>query len=385
MKKLLAIGEALIDMIPSNTGRIMDVNNFTPKVGGAPLNVCGAYTKLGGSSNIITMLGKDPFGDKIVNELIGFGINTDYVKRTNAANTSLAFVALDENANREFSFYRNMGADMLMSEDDVDKNWFMDAYALHFCSVSLGDFPMRRAHNKAIKYAKENGLIVSFDPNVRLPLFDDHEYLKNVIHEYIQYADILKISDEEVEFIFGNKDIEENLDYLFDQGVKLLVYTSGKDGAVAYTKNVVAHSKGIKVNAVDTTGAGDGFIGCLLYQMAKENVDLEQINILTEEQLNEFQQNQNQVGSALSRLLVTVEQYPQLKANEGFMNLQAQLEGTENRINVARNKFNEAARIYNEKVRQFPTKLAAMIFGFKAKPYFKSATGAENAPTVNFN
>ena len=106
---------------------------------------------------------------------------------------------------------------------------------------------------------------------------------------------------------------------------------------------------------------------------------------LTEEQLNEFQQNQNQVGSALSRLLVTVEQYPQLKANEGFINLQAQLEGTENRINVARNKFNEAARIYNEKVRQFPTKLAAMIFGFKAKPYFKSATGAENAPTVNFN
>ena len=106
---------------------------------------------------------------------------------------------------------------------------------------------------------------------------------------------------------------------------------------------------------------------------------------LTEEQLNEFQQNQNQVGSALSRLLVTVEQYPQLKANEGFMNLQAQLEGTENRINVARNNFNEAARIYNEKVRQFPTKLAAMIFGFKAKPYFKSATGAENAPTVNFN
>ena len=106
---------------------------------------------------------------------------------------------------------------------------------------------------------------------------------------------------------------------------------------------------------------------------------------LTEEQLNEFQQNQNQVGSALSRLLVTVEQYPQLKANEGFMNLQAQLEGTENRINVARNKFNEAARIYNDKVRQFPTKLAAMIFGFKAKPYFKSAAGAENAPTVNFN
>lgn len=104
-----------------------------------------------------------------------------------------------------------------------------------------------------------------------------------------------------------------------------------------------------------------------------------------EEQLAKFQQDQNAVGSALSRLLVTVEKYPELKAHEGFMNLQAQLEGTENRINVARNKFNEAAKIYNQKVRQFPTKLAAMIFGFKDKPYFKAVEGSQNAPTVNFN
>ena len=105
---------------------------------------------------------------------------------------------------------------------------------------------------------------------------------------------------------------------------------------------------------------------------------------MTEEQLAQFQQNQNAVGSALSRLLVTVEKYPEPKAHEGFMNLQAQLEGTENRINVARNKFNDAARTYNQKVRQFPTKLAAVIFGFKEKPYFKSTEGAQNAPTVDF-
>lgn len=106
---------------------------------------------------------------------------------------------------------------------------------------------------------------------------------------------------------------------------------------------------------------------------------------LTEEQLELFQQSQNQVGSALSRLLVSVERYPDLKAHEGFMNLQAQLEGMENRINVARNKFNLAAKEYNAKVRTFPTKLAAMIFGFKEKPYFKSVAGVENAPQVNFN
>lgn len=105
---------------------------------------------------------------------------------------------------------------------------------------------------------------------------------------------------------------------------------------------------------------------------------------MTEEQLATFQQNQNMLGSALSRLLVSVENYPQLKANEGFMNLQAQLEGTENRITVARNNFNAAAKLYNQKIRQFPTKLAALIFGFKEKPYFKSTSGAENAPVVSF-
>lgn len=108
-------------------------------------------------------------------------------------------------------------------------------------------------------------------------------------------------------------------------------------------------------------------------------------NNVTPEQLEQFQQNQNQVGSALSRLLVTVEKYPELRAHEGFMNLQKQIEGTENRIKVARDQFNDAARVYNQKVRQFPTKLTALILGFKEKPYFKSALGAENAPVVDFN
>ncbi|KGQ55369.1 LemA family protein [Gallibacterium anatis] len=106
---------------------------------------------------------------------------------------------------------------------------------------------------------------------------------------------------------------------------------------------------------------------------------------MTAEQLAQFQAQQNQVGSALSRLLATVENYPQLKANEGFLTLQTQLEGTENRINVARNNFNEAAKSYNKKIRTFPTKLVAMLFGFNEKPYFKADAGAEKAPVVNFN
>lgn len=313
MKKLVAIGEALIDMIPSNTGKIKDVNNFSPKVGGAPLNVCGAYTKLGGSSYMITMLGKDPFGDKIIDELKKFGIHVDYIKRTNHANTSLAFVALDEDANREFSFYRNMGADMLLSEKDINTNWFDDSFALHFCSVSLGDFPMRKAHDKALQLAKEKGLLISFDPNVRLPLFKDHKYLRDTIREYIQYADVLKISDEEVEFIFGNCDIEQNLNEIFDAGVQLIIYTAGKKGAYAYMKNTKVYSEGKSVHAIDTTGAGDGFIGCLLYQLSRDGLTKEQLSSLTNEKLK----NYLDVANRFSAISVTKEgaiaSYPEFK------------------------------------------------------------------------
>lgn len=148
-KKLYAIGEALIDFIPQESGRPMkDVLGFCPKVGGAPANVCGAFTRLGGKSEMITQLGDDPFGDKIEEALEENGIGTSHVLRTKEANTSLAFVALKEDGNREFSFYRKPGADMLFSKEKVEADWFKDAYALHFCSVSLGDFPMKEAHKR---------------------------------------------------------------------------------------------------------------------------------------------------------------------------------------------------------------------------------------------
>ncbi|TCK01632.1 LemA protein [Volucribacter psittacicida] len=142
-------------------------------------------------------------------------------------------------------------------------------------------------------------------------------------------------------------------------------------------------------NLVNTVKGQANFEKETLTQVIEARANASQTKIdpanMTEQQLAEFQQSQNQVGSALSRLLVTVERYPELQANQGFMNLQAQLEGTENRINKARNDFNAAARLYNQKVRQFPTKLVAMLFGFKEKPYFKSSEGAENAPVVSFN
>ena len=147
MNKLLSIGEALIDFIPeqSEVG-IKDMQRFLPIVGGAPANVCGAFVKLGGEAEMITQLGADPFGDKIVEEFERYGIGNNYIKRTEEANTALAFVALFEDGNREFPFYRKPSADMLFRAEDVRKEWFEKEYALHFCSVSFGNYPMKEAH-----------------------------------------------------------------------------------------------------------------------------------------------------------------------------------------------------------------------------------------------
>ncbi len=289
MKRLLAIGEALIDWIPAESGRpIRHVSSFQPKVGGAPANVVGAYVKLGGSGSMITQLGDDPFGDKIAEELADCGIDCSHVKRTKAANTSLAFVALGEDGNREFSFYRKPGADMLLEPEAVEAAWFTDSFALHFCSVSLGDWPMKEAHRRAIAYARGAGALVSFDPNLRLALWDDEEALRRVVLEFAPLADILKVSDEELEFITGRTDITEALPVLFAGETKLVIYTKGADGAECFTRTAKGSAAGQKVDAVDTVGAGDGFIGAFLYCLSRDGMDAASLPGLSAEQMTRY-------------------------------------------------------------------------------------------------
>src|SRR5699024_6946285 len=176
---LFSIGEALIDMIPSQSGcAFAEVPAFRPRVGGAPANVCGAFTALGGRSALLTQLGDDPFGHKIAAELASHGIDVSRVPFTTKANTALAFVSLGADGNRTFSFYRNPSADLLYSASQIDPAWFQDAFALHFCSVSLVDSPMKAAHDAAIAAAAKAGAIISFDPNLRFPLWSDHDALK---------------------------------------------------------------------------------------------------------------------------------------------------------------------------------------------------------------
>ena len=289
MKKVIAIGEALIDFIPHEKGRALNnVENFLRVPGGAPLNVAAAVAKLGGKSQMLTKLGQDGFGDAILNEVKPLGVDVSRISRTKEANTALAFVSLREDGERDFSFYRNPSADMLLSAEEICSEDFNERDILHFCSVSLIDAPNKEAHRRAIEIAKEKGCLISFDPNVRLPLWKQPEDCRKAILEFLPLSNIVKISDEELEFITGIKDEKEALDSLLTGDVKVIIYTKGTNGAEFITKERVIFSPSFKVSAQDTTGAGDSFIGSLLYQVAEGEYSLEELVTLSEEKVQEI-------------------------------------------------------------------------------------------------
>jgi fructokinase len=283
MAKLFSIGEVLIDFIPLQKGKALkDVVTFERAPGGAPANVAAAVAKLGASSAMISKLGLDAFGDFLIEKLEEVGVNTDTVFRTKAANTALAFVSLREDGERDFSFYRNPSADLLLDESEINDDWFNEGDILHFCSVDLVESPMKKAHVKAINAAISKGGLISFDPNVRLPLWDNPEDCRKTILEFIPKAHLVKISDEELEFITGISNIEEAIQSLFVGHVKAVIFTKGSQGADVYVNGNKFESTGYKVDVQDTTGAGDAFIGGVLYQLLTKQANQHNIEEIFE-------------------------------------------------------------------------------------------------------
>ena len=279
MGQLFSIGEILIDFIPYQKGvALKNVVSFTRVPGGAPANVAAAVAKFGGKASLITKLGEDAFGDFLVEQLIVAGVGIDKVFRTKEAKTGLAFVSLLENGERDFSFYRNPSADLLLQDSEIDADWFQHGDILHFCSVDLVESPMKKAHVKAIQAAKMQGGIISFDPNVRLPLWEDPQECRKTILEFIPMAHIVKISDEELEFITCKADEQKAIASLFTGNVKVVVLTKGARGADLFVQNKKYSSAGYSVEVEDTTGAGDAFIGGFLYQLL--NLDADQDSLV---------------------------------------------------------------------------------------------------------
>lgn len=314
------IGEALIDFIPDRKGaELKQVESFTKAAGGAPANVACAVAKLGGHAAFIGKLGADAFGDFLVEKLAASGVDVSRVLRTSEANTALAFVSLKEDGDRDFSFYRNPSADMLLHENEIGSGWFTAGDLLHFCSVDLIEAPVKYAHRKAIELARQAGAVISFDPNVRLPLWPDPESCRRAIHEFLPLSHIVKISDEELSFITGHEDEKEAIASLFVGDVQHVIYTRGAAGATWFSRNGLEVSEpGNRVEVADTTGAGDSFIGGVLYQLQSAPQPLKELGQLSREHIGEALRFANAAAALTASRPGAIDALPTLREIDAF-------------------------------------------------------------------
>lgn len=259
MNDVIALGELLIDFTPHG---VSDQGNATLEVnpGGAPCNVLSILNRLGCSTEFIGKVGNDGFGKLLNKTLIEEGIGEKGLILSDEYNTTGAFVHLDESGDRSFSFYRNIGADIMLEEDEIDEALIKNSKVFHFGTLSLTHNPSKSATKKAIKIAKDNNLLISFDPNYRPGLWKSENEAKDAIVYGLQECDIVKISDNELEFVTGTNNIDEGIKIIKEKfDIKLILVTLGEKGSAYSYKECINYRDGFKSNVVDTTGAGDAF------------------------------------------------------------------------------------------------------------------------------
>lgn len=274
MIDIVSLGEILIDFTPSGVNE-QGIARFAQNPGGAPANVLAMNSKLGGTSAFLGKVGKDAFGAYLRSTLDSAGIDTTGLVEDLDVPTTLAFVQLDESGDRSFTFYRKPGADMRLTVDEINKEIINKCRIFHYGSVSLTDEPCRSAAFEAAAYAKKQGKLISFDPNYRAALWDSEDTARQQIIKAIASSDILKVSEEEMFLITGETHLDIGSKMLMDMGPALVLVSLGVKGA--YYRNEAC--RGIlptyNVETIDTTGAGDAFVGAMLWQL--KDIPLEDI------------------------------------------------------------------------------------------------------------
>lgn len=282
MYDVIALGELLIDFA-SKSSDAAGYPTMAANPGGAPGNFLAALNACGKKTAFLGKVGDDSFGHLLLGTMKQAGIETKGIVVDPAVFTTLAFVTFDETGDRSFSFARKPGADTQLSWEEIDKTMIDEAKVFHFGTLSLTDDPARTATQKAVAYAKEKGKLITCDPNLRKPLWASMEAAKEQILWSLQQADVVKISDDEVEFLWDCTPEEGAEKLLTEYGVALAMVTLGPKGCLLKTANAACSVSGPKVTPIDTTGAGDIFGGSAVSRLLDLNKDIAD---LTEEDLS---------------------------------------------------------------------------------------------------
>ncbi|MDE6218836.1 MAG: carbohydrate kinase [Lachnospiraceae bacterium] len=278
---VVALGELLIDFTEngvSSQGNPL----FEANPGGAPCNVLAMLSKLGHKTAFIGKVGKDFFGEQLKGAITEVGINADNLHMDEEVHTTLALVHTYPDGDRDFSFYRNPGADMMLREDELSEDLLRNTGIFHFGTLSMTDTGVRNATQKAIGIAKESGALISFDPNLRPPLWKSLDDAKQRTAYGLSKCDILKISDNEIQWFTGEEDFDAGIRKLRSQyDIPLIMLSMGKDGSRAYYKDLSVEVKPfLQENTIETTGAGDTFGACCLHHVLEyglENLDVQKL------------------------------------------------------------------------------------------------------------
>ncbi len=280
MNKILCIGEALIDMICTDKGTsLSNGENFLKKPGGAPTNVAAAIGALGGQVELAAKVGNDPFGKQLIEVMKSFGVSVKWMLQDNHHFTTFAFVSLMENGERDFVF--NRGADGQLSEADIAAIDLSEFSIVHFGSATgFLPGPLQKAYLSLLQQAKERQLFISFDPNYRHLLFPGNtQTFIEQSWNFMQQCDFFKLSDEEALLITGAATLPEAVAVLQQKTTAVFAVTIGKEGTLLGHNGTLTTVQSIFINPVDTTGAGDAFVGALLYQLSnKTNTALAEMN-----------------------------------------------------------------------------------------------------------
>ena len=268
MPEAIALGELLIDFVSVEKDvSLADLPDFTGAAGGAPANVAVGLSRLGVTAGFIGKIGRDPFGEFLRRTLDSENVDTELLRVSEGARTTLAFVASRSDGHKDICFYRNPGADTLLTAEEVNPIYLRSAQLFHFGSVSLSKSPAREATVHAAILARKAGLLVSYDPNWRPTLWPDPHEARGRIWEALKFAHVVHCAEEEWEFMTGTADLEVGARRILGAGPRLLVVTLGQRGCYYDDGENRGEVPGFEVDAVDPLGAGDAFVAALLSQL----------------------------------------------------------------------------------------------------------------------
>lgn len=317
MYDVIAIGEVLIDFTPDGVND-QGIARFARNPGGAPANVLAMNARLGGKTAFIGKVGDDDFGKFLKDVLDDSGIDTRGVVMDQEVKTTLAFVQLNEFGDRSFSFYRNPGADMMLRTDEIDKKMISDCHIFHYGSISFTDEPCRSAALGAVAQAKAEGKLMSYDPNYRPFIWGDEERAVSEILNALPPADILKVSEEEMELLTGEICLETGARKLMAQGPKLVLVSRGEFGSFYCAECGTGQVPAFKVNVVDTTGSGDAFLGAIHYRLRERSAD--DLAKLTKDELEDILDFANAAGGLTATKRGAIPSMPTIEEIEACRN-----------------------------------------------------------------